>query len=226
MTIAEISLVAEAKLTSSERILNASEMLFAERGYAGTSMRDIARTAGAPVSLITHHFSTKEELFRNVIERRIHEQTDATLRDIAAARAEMGGQPIPLETLIRCYMEPMFVRSMRGGPGWKNYAKLMALAMFSNQYDDFLKPMTEVYDRVQAAFVAECRRIFPDAGEARLQVAVFFLNSAVLGTLIESGLLDRQSGGLCSSADLQTLLDEMIPFYAAAFRARLGTVAR
>lgn len=211
-----------AALTSSERILNASEMLFAERGYAGASMRDIARAANAPVSLVTHHFGTKEELFRQVIDRRIHEQVDTTLQDFARVRAEGQGAPIPLETLIRCYMEPMFLKSMHGGAGWKNYAKLMGLAMFNSQYDDFLKPMIDVYDRVQNAFVEECRRIFPEAQERRLQLAVYFLNSSILSALVESGMLDRQSNGVCRSSDLDAIIDEMIPFYAAAFRQRLS----
>ena len=212
----------DAGLTASERILNASEMLFAQRGYAGASMRDIARAAGAPVSLITHHFGTKEELFRHVIERRIHEQTNVTLDDIARARAESGGGPVSLEALIRCYMEPMFIKSIHGGAGWKNYAKLMGLAMFNSQYDDFLKPMIDVYDRVQSTFAEECRKIFPLADERRLQLAIFFLNSSILSALVESGMLDRQSDGLCRSSDLRVIVDEMIPFYAAAFRQRLS----
>lgn len=220
-----ISVNSAATLSSSERILNASEMLFAERGYAGASMRDIARAAEAPVSLVTHHFGTKEELFRQVIDRRIHEQVDMTLQDIARVRDEGQGAPIPLETLIRCYMEPMFVKSMHGGPGWKNYAKLMGLAMFNSQYDDFLKPMIDVYDRVQYTFVEECRKIFPGADERRLQLAVFFLNSSILNALVESGMLDRQSDGVCKSSDLEEIIDEMIPFYAAAFRQRLNPQA-
>ncbi len=221
MVVKAASVNPDASPSSSERILNASEMLFAERGYAGASMRDIARSAEAPVSLITHHFGTKEELFRQVIDRRIHEQVATTLDDIAKAQDASNGAPVSLETLMRCYMEPMVHKSMHGGPGWKNYAKLMGLAMFNSQYDDFLKPMIDVYDRVQDAFVAACRKIFPDADERRLQLAVFFLNSSILSVLVESGMLDRQSGGLCKSNDLQMIVDEMIPFYAAAFRQRL-----
>lgn len=222
MVVKATSVYPDANQSSTDRILNASEMLFAERGYAGASMRDIARAAEAPVSLITHHFGTKEELFRQVIDRRIHDQVATTLDDIAKAQHAASGAPVPLETLIRCYMEPMILKSIYGGPGWKNYAKLMGLAMFNSQYDDFLKPMIELYDRVQYAFAAECRKIFPDAEERRLQFAIFFLNSSILSMLVESRMLDRQSGGVCKSSDLQMIVDEMIPFYAAAFRQRLN----
>ncbi len=37
--------------------------LFAERGYASTSVRDIARLAGTDPALVIRHFGSKEELF-------------------------------------------------------------------------------------------------------------------------------------------------------------------
>ena len=196
-------------------------MLFADRGYAAASMRDIAQEADVPVSLITHHFSTKEELFRQVIDRRIYEQVEVTLAGIAAASAAAGGGPVDLETLIRAYFAPMVERSASGDPGWKNYARLMGLAMTSRQYEQFLKPMISVYDQVHAAFAIEVRKIFPHADERRLHWAMYFLHSTILHVLVESGMVDRQSAGLCKADELHAILDEMVPFYAAAFRQRL-----
>ena len=42
-----------------ERILAAAEELFAEAGYEGTSIRQIALKAGVPVALISYHFGGK-----------------------------------------------------------------------------------------------------------------------------------------------------------------------
>ncbi len=207
--------------TASERILDAAEMLFADRGYAAATMRDIAQEADVPVSLITHHFSTKEELFRQVIDRRIHEQVGVTLAEIATARVAAGNRPVDLEKLIRVYFEPMVERSASGDPGWKNYARLMGRAMTSRQYEQFMKPMISVYDTVHDAFAIEVRRNFPDADERRLHWAMYFLHATMLHVLVESGMVDRQSDGLCKSSELEAILDEMVPFYAAAFRQRL-----
>jgi len=49
-------------LSSRARLRDAAVRLFAERGVAGTSVRDIAEAAGVTAGLITHHFGSKERL--------------------------------------------------------------------------------------------------------------------------------------------------------------------
>ena len=48
------------------RVLEEGARLFAAHGMAGTSFRDIAEAAGVSVSLIQHHFGTKESLYAAV----------------------------------------------------------------------------------------------------------------------------------------------------------------
>lgn len=45
--------------------------LFAARGYAGTSIRDIAQAAGSSVANVYHHFGNKEDLWLAILERSI-----------------------------------------------------------------------------------------------------------------------------------------------------------
>ncbi|MEM1248082.1 MAG: TetR family transcriptional regulator [Acidobacteriota bacterium] len=47
-----------------ERIAEAAVEVFAEKGFAGASTREIARRAGANQGLITYHFQSKEALWR------------------------------------------------------------------------------------------------------------------------------------------------------------------
>ncbi|PXX96541.1 TetR family transcriptional regulator [Halomonas sp. LBP4] len=49
------------------KILLAAERVFAERGYAGASMGDIARLAELPKSNVHYYFATKEVLYREVL---------------------------------------------------------------------------------------------------------------------------------------------------------------
>ena len=66
-----------------EDILKASLHLFAEKGFHGTSMRDIARAAGITEGLIYHYFASKRDLFRDIIEEHSFLPLIRTLPDLA-----------------------------------------------------------------------------------------------------------------------------------------------
>lgn len=66
-----------------EDILQASLHLFAEKGFHGTSMRDIAREAEITEGLIYHYFESKRDLFRAIIEEYSFLPLLRTLPDLA-----------------------------------------------------------------------------------------------------------------------------------------------
>jgi AcrR family transcriptional regulator len=87
-------------------ILQSARDLFAERGYAKTTTRDIAKRAKASEVLLFRYFNSKAELF----EEAISEPFDAFMRQIveerAAANADAGD---PVE-LGRSYVEALYGR--------------------------------------------------------------------------------------------------------------------
>jgi TetR/AcrR family transcriptional regulator len=56
---------------TAERILDAAEALFAERGYAGTTLRDVAEAVGIRIPSLYNHFDSKATLHAAVLERGI-----------------------------------------------------------------------------------------------------------------------------------------------------------
>ena len=50
-----------------EHILIAAEQLFGERGFDGTSVRDIAQNAGVNLAMISYYFGSKEKLLEALI---------------------------------------------------------------------------------------------------------------------------------------------------------------
>ena len=56
-----------------EAILDAARTAFAERGYAGASIGDIARVVGIAKASVLHHFPNKDELYTSVFERLLAE---------------------------------------------------------------------------------------------------------------------------------------------------------
>ena len=56
---------------TAERILAAAEALFAERGYHGTTLRDVAGRVGLRIPSLYNHFPSKDALYAAVLERGI-----------------------------------------------------------------------------------------------------------------------------------------------------------
>ncbi|MFN8945702.1 MAG: TetR/AcrR family transcriptional regulator [Pseudobdellovibrionaceae bacterium] len=63
-------------------LLNAARVLFSQKGFEGTSTRDIARESGLNISLISYYFGGKEGLYKQLFMNfglRIAEVIDQTL---------------------------------------------------------------------------------------------------------------------------------------------------
>ncbi|MCB0219064.1 MAG: TetR/AcrR family transcriptional regulator [Chrysiogenetes bacterium] len=54
---------------SQDRILDEAEVLFANRGYAGMGLSELAEKAGLSKSSLFHHFPSKIEIYAAVLER-------------------------------------------------------------------------------------------------------------------------------------------------------------
>lgn len=59
-----------------ENIIFISSKLFAEKGYDKTSMQDIVAALGMSKGAITHHFNSKEDIFKAVMERQFEQITE------------------------------------------------------------------------------------------------------------------------------------------------------
>ncbi|HVM34760.1 MAG TPA: TetR family transcriptional regulator [Actinomycetota bacterium] len=73
----------QARRDRRDDILKASLHLFAEKGFHGTSMRDIAKEADITEGLIYHYFASKRDLFRAIIDEHSFLPLLRTLPDLA-----------------------------------------------------------------------------------------------------------------------------------------------
>lgn len=62
--------------TTSDRILDVAEQLFAQKGFAGTAVRDIAREAGLTAPSLYNHFEGKQALYEAVLARGVQPLAD------------------------------------------------------------------------------------------------------------------------------------------------------
>ncbi|MCX8073813.1 MAG: TetR/AcrR family transcriptional regulator [Candidatus Binatia bacterium] len=70
--------------SSREKILDAAELLFAQRGFAGVGMREVAEAVGLSKSSLFHHFRTKVELYAAVAARILAAFEERTAEIVAA----------------------------------------------------------------------------------------------------------------------------------------------
>ena len=57
------------------QIMEAAEFLFSEKGFEGTSVRDIAQKAGVNLAMISYYFGSKEKLMEAIFGYRGHRLT-------------------------------------------------------------------------------------------------------------------------------------------------------
>jgi AcrR family transcriptional regulator len=91
-------------------LVSVARGLFAERGYAATSIEEIIQRAGVARGALYHHFSGKETLFRAVYD---DVQSDAVARVMAAALTvpePWGAVRAGLSAFLDACLEPAFRR--------------------------------------------------------------------------------------------------------------------
>ena len=76
------------------RILNEAVVLFGEHGYAGTSLADIANAADISKAGLLHHYSSKDELFAKVLERRDREDALSILVESPTSGEDVVDAPV------------------------------------------------------------------------------------------------------------------------------------
>ena len=85
---------AEAKARTRRQLLDAAAQTFARKGYAGASVEEIAESAGYSTGALYSNFSSKEELFLELMSARASRRVTA-VAEILEARED------PVEALAR-----------------------------------------------------------------------------------------------------------------------------
>ncbi|MEE4659376.1 MAG: TetR/AcrR family transcriptional regulator [Halieaceae bacterium] len=131
--------------STAERILDAAEDLFAERGYSATSLGDVADRVGIRSPSLYNHFRNKEALYLAVVERLLQ----AFLAPLEALRNKALTREHVLEwleiTVRMHHKRPNLARlvqhaALSGGP----YSKELATGLFRPMLESQDTPAPEV----------------------------------------------------------------------------------
>ena len=205
----------KSKKDSRELILDGAEQVFSEKGFYGSTTRDIACQSDVRLGLIGYYFPTKLDLYRSVIARRGEEYSAAIRDSLLAVQAGRKCEDIPVAELVDALFRPIVEYTLNGGPGRKNYIRLLSRAANTRRTEPYVQTFMETFNPVAMEFIEILKRRFPNAAEEDIYWSHNFLAACINHIMIETEAVDRYSNGLCRSSDLTTILAKLAPFFAA-----------
>ena len=175
-----------------ERILEAALELFAEKGYLGTSMSDIANRLGITKGALYKHYTGKQEILDSIVER---------MNQMDYERAEAYEMPetqpdgfaeaylhTPIEK-IRTYSIAQFDHWTKDGFS-SDFRKMLTL----EQYRD--PKLRQLYHDYLAAgpteYMAAIFRKLTDSDEAAMQLALEFYGPMFLLYSVYDGASEKE----------------------------------
>ena len=206
----------EACASTRERVLDAAERLFAERGFRATSVRRITERAECNVAAVNYHFGGKELLYREVFHRRLTALRERRIDAIQSAM-ERAGEGANLDLLLRVFTSGFVEPLLRESTG-RLWVRLMAWELVDRQLPREMFE-AEMMAPVQQALTAALARVCPGLGAADAELCVHSL----VGQLVHIVHLHRRLGADGDEAEesppLQELVRHTVRFSAAGIRA-------
>lgn len=195
------------------RILDAAETLFADKGFDATSLRMITAEAQVNLAAVNYHFQSKEALLHAVYARRAGPVNARRLELLTTY--ENSGAPLEVEHVLDALMRPLF----EIGEARECIPRLMVRLLYLDAKETsravFAAQFQEVLGRFQAAF----RRALPHLPNQELLLRMQFVVGALANTLAAAKNLHALSQGNPETTVTVRALQSLIVFAAAGLRA-------
>lgn len=191
-----------------QQLLDTAEHLFAEKGYFGTSVRDITDSVGQRLASVNYHFESKENLFNEVIRRRVQPLGQARIKALKAIDLNPKQAEESCLALVKAFIFPVIDFSLHGGPGWKDYCSLIAQLAAQGYYAQNV--VGKEYDTIALEFIDALKAVFHQADEYTIHACFQFMLGGVLYVVCDNRRMDQLSQNRFHSADIERLSQ---PFY-------------
>ena len=199
-----------------ERILETALELFAQSGYLGTSMSDIAGELGITKGALYKHYTSKQEILDSIVKRMNQMDYDRAEEYEMPETEPDGFAEAYLHTpidKIRAYSMAQFDHWTRE-PFSANFRKMLTLEQYRDQelaklYHDYLATGPVMY-------MAAIFRKFADSDEQAMQLALEFYGPMFLLYSVYDGAKDKTA----VAAMLETHIDRFITRNEPLYRKR------
>lgn len=217
------TMLAEAKSADQSSrfgaILDAAEITFAQAGFKGASMREIANRAQVAQGLIHYHFDTKEKLFEAMAARQANAINDARadiLDGLLQDTTDVGLEDV-VEALFRPTIETGNKLAKDGG----GFSRI--LVSVANSHDPRDQDLTaRYYDPIAHKFIDAFCQIEPGLPRRDAVWAYMFSIGVGMTMMARTGRSLRLSGGACDDSDVEAMLAEIVTYVCGGIRAMVG----
>ena len=204
-----------------DRILRTAERLFAERGFNGVSVRELAAAAQVNIASIGYHFKNKEGLLSEVYRRHCEPMIEERLRGLKASSRLRGKAKVAaiIEAFIRPALQQVEVED------GETFIRLRAV--LSGENSELLeKLVAENFDQSSTAFIDDLCECLPHLSRTDVCWRFHFLLGAIYYTAAGPHRITAFSNGRCDPSDTDAVIKELVPFMTRAFVAPAAKAQR
>lgn len=161
-------------IDTKERLLDAAERLFAQRGFAATSLRDITAEAQANLASVNYHFGSKEALLDAVFERRLVPVNDERLTLLDEYELAAGKRSVSLQRLLWAFLAPPFRHMHTAGDAGRHFMQLVGRVHGApgGTSREFVSRFDTVRKRFQSAFARALPHLEEEEVERRMHYVI------------------------------------------------------
>ncbi|MDV7210360.1 TetR/AcrR family transcriptional regulator [Azotobacter beijerinckii] len=201
-----------------ERILDAAEQLFAERGFAETSLRLITSKADVNLAAVNYHFGSKSALIEAVFSRVLGPFCASLERELDRRQASPEGG-MGLEELLEVTIEQVQSARLCSGGDLATFMRLLGLAL-SQEHGHLRRYLEDMYGKLFRRYLLLLQEAVPRIPPLELFWRTHFMLGAAIFSLSGIDTLrafaEERFGVQTSSEQAMRLL---VPFLAAGMRA-------
>jgi AcrR family transcriptional regulator len=198
-------------------ILDAAERLYADRGFADVTLRDIVAAAGVNLAAVNYHFGSKDELIAELFVTRSLATNRERLNELKAAEAAGDGRA-DIDSILRALVGP----TLRGCLGPDRERSAAARFMIRASIES-VTPIRRIKNREidhLRKFAAAMRRSLPGRAEVDLYWGLHFALAMAHQTIRDSERLTKLSEGLCDLDDVAGVIDRIVAVSTMALTGR------
>ena len=195
-----------------ERILHAAEDLFAQHGFAGTSLRQVTSKADVNIAAVNYHFGSKENLVHEVFKHRMDEMSEKRLSALSETIAR---DPADLNGILLAFIQPALALTL--DRHCASFVRVLARA-YAEKNDGLRNFLSENYGQVLREFAKAIAICLPQLSKEELYWRMDFTAGALTYAMADFGLIRRQPG-VTEKAHCEKAAQHLITFAQAGLRA-------